>query len=238
MRGVSWRHVPFHEEGRSGRAGGCAPRPRRADARPRAARRARHAAPAAVPGADGAARRRDGLLLGRRARLLAGRRRLHDGGRLRGRLHAEPDVRGGRAAAAPATPRPCSSSSTRRRSRYDEHPAPLLGEPRPDAGHAPGQRRRHAVPLGDLLGERRAARRPPRRRATCTRQELASAGYGEITTEIARGRAVLLRRGLPPAVPREEPERLLRARRHRRRLPGRAYRRAESFLLIATAFSS
>ena len=37
-----------------------------------------------------------------------------------------------------------------------------------------------------------------------------------------RGGAVLLRRGLPPAVPREEPERLLRARRHGRLLPGRA----------------
>ena len=36
--------------------------------------------------------------------------------------------------------------------------APLLGEPRPDAGHAPGQRHRHAVPLGDPLRERRAAR--------------------------------------------------------------------------------
>ena len=35
----------------------------------------------------------------------------------------------------------------------------LLGEPRPDAGHAPGQRHRHPVPLGDLLPrpEQRAA---------------------------------------------------------------------------------
>ena len=31
---------------------------------------------------------------------------------------------------------------------------------------------------------------------------------------------VLLRRGLPPAIPRQEPERLLRPRRHRRLLPG------------------
>ena len=36
------------------------------------------------------------------------------------------------------------------------------------------------------------------------------------------GRAVLLRRGLPPAVPREEPERLLRPWWHRRELSGRA----------------
>ena len=37
-----------------------------------------------------------------------------------------------------------------------------------------------------------------------------------------RGRAVLLRRGLPPAVPGQEPERLLRHRRDRRLLPDRA----------------
>ena len=41
-----------------------------------------------------------------------------------------------------------------------------------------------------------------------------------------RGGAVLLRRGLPPAVPRGEPERLLRARRHRRLVPDRHGRRA------------
>ena len=35
----------------------------------------------------------------------------------------------------------------------------VLGEPRSDAGHAPGQRRRHAVPLGHLLLRRRAAAR-------------------------------------------------------------------------------
>ena len=37
-----------------------------------------------------------------------------------------------------------------------------------------------------------------------------------------RGRPVLLRRGLPPAVPRREPERLLRPRRHGRLVPDRA----------------
>ena len=50
-------------------------------------------------------------------------------------------------------------------------PAPvLLGEPRPDPGHAPGQRRRHPVPVGDLLhlrgagdGRRRVARCVPGR---------------------------------------------------------------------------
>ncbi len=38
-------------------------------------------------------------------------------------------------------------------------------------------------------------------------------------------RRVLLRRGLPPAVPREEPQRLLRPRRHGRLLPDRPRRR-------------
>ena len=40
-------------------------------------------------------------------------------------------------------------------------------------------------------------------------------------------RAVLLRRAVPPAVPRQEPERLLRHRRHGRLLPGRRRRLAE-----------
>ena len=63
--------------------------------------------------------------------------------------------------------------------------AHLLGEPRPDAGHAPGQRRRHAVPLGHLrpLGARsaRAARGVAR---GVRRSGSREAGYGEITTEI------------------------------------------------------
>ena len=104
-----------------------------ADAGARAARGARDAAAAAVPGRHGAARRRDGLLLGRRAHLLAGRRRLHDRGRLRGRLHAEPDVRGG-------LQRPHRPHRGRaRRLRPGRHlargrPTPVLGGPRPDAG--------------------------------------------------------------------------------------------------------
>ena len=38
---------------------------------------------------------------------------------------------------------------------------------------------------GDLHVRRRAAARPPRRRATRTRSGCATAGYGAITTEIA-----------------------------------------------------
>ena len=40
--------------------------------------------------------------------------------------------------------------------------AHLLGGSRPHAGHASGQRRRHAVPLGDLLARRATARRGAR----------------------------------------------------------------------------
>ena len=61
------------------------------------------------------------------------------------------------AAAAPATPRSCWSPST----PPDELPgdaAPVLGGPRPDAGHAPGQRRRHPVPLAADVERRRPAR--------------------------------------------------------------------------------
>ena len=77
---------------------------------------------------------------------------------------------------------------------------------------------------GDLhLPPTRSSRRP-RRRATLYQDVLTAAGYGEITTEILPAPAVLLRRGLPPAVPGEEPGRLLRPRRHRRELPGRPRR--------------
>ena len=48
-------------------------------------------------------------------------------------------------------------------------------------------------------------------------KRLAEAGYGAVTTEIAPLRRVLLRRGLPPAVPGQEPGRLLPGAGHRRR---------------------
>ena len=93
----------------------------------------------------------------------------------------------------------------------------VLGGPRPDPGHAPGQRRRHAVPQRDLhrpTTSQRARRRGDQ--GDVRRTALADAGYGEITTEIAPARRLLLRRAVPPAVPRQEPGRLLPAPRHRR----------------------
>ena len=50
---------------------------------------------------------------------------------------------------------------------------------------------------------------------------LRAAGHGPITTEVAPGRPVLLRRGLPPAVPPQGAQRLLRPEGHRRHLRDR-----------------
>ena len=81
------------------------------------------------------------------------RRRLHDGGRLRRRIHAEPDLRGGLLGAD----RPRRGGARRVRHRRDELPGDaegVLGGPRSHAGHAPGQRRRQPIPLGDPLAGR------------------------------------------------------------------------------------
>ncbi len=103
---------------------------------------------------------RHGLLLGRGAEVLGAAGRVHDRGRLRRRPHAEPDLRGG------VLGRTGHTEVGARRLRPEGRPlrgpaARLLGEPRPDAGHAAGQRRRHPVPLGESTStatpQRRAA---------------------------------------------------------------------------------
>ena len=106
------------------------------------------------------------------------------GRRLRRRLHAEPDL--SRGLLGPDRAR-------RSRARGFDPDAGLLraaaegvlGAPRPDAGHAPGQRRRDAVPVGDLLRRRRAAPRRGGLARCSTRPRCQRAGYGAITTEIA-----------------------------------------------------
>ena len=62
--------------------------------------------------------------------------------------------------------------------------ARLLGGPRSHAGDAPGQRRRHAVPVGDLHLRRRPASAAEASR-DAYEKVLRTAGYGAITTEIA-----------------------------------------------------
>ena len=200
------------------------PRPRAARARRRTMpvpdrhARARHADQAAVPRGHRDGRLRHGLLLGRRADVLAGRRRLHDRGRLRRRLHAEPDLRGGLL----GPHRPHRGRARRVRPGEDLATRRCCGS----SGRATTRPRACARATTSArstarrsTGTRRSSASAPRPRARCTRSGCSAAGHGEITTEIAEAGAVLLRRGLPPAVPREEPERLLRPRRHRRELP-------------------
>ena len=55
----------------------------------------------------------------------------------------------------------------------------VLGEPRPDAGHASGQRRRHAVPQRDLHVSTGAAACGRARRATMFQEQLRRSGYGD-----------------------------------------------------------
>ena len=93
----------------------------------------------------------------------------------------------------------------------------LLGKPRPDPGHAPGQRCRHAIPLRHLcrIAPSSAAPREASRKPLPAR-----AGQGRLRRDHDRDprrSAVLLRRGLSPAVSGKEPEWLLRTRRHRGR---------------------
>ena len=111
-----------------------------------------------VPGTRGR-RVRPRVLLGRRAQVLEDARRLHDRGRLCRRLDAEPDISGSVLGADRArrgrARRLRSGGRVVRRSAEG-----VLGEPRPDAGDAAGQRRRHAVSIGDLHVFRGAASRP------------------------------------------------------------------------------
>ena len=116
----------------------------------RAALRQRPPAQGPVSGRSGDRDLRPGLLLGRRAQVLAARRRrLRHRGRLRRRPHAEPDLRGG--LLGPHRPQRGGAGGLRSGSISLRAAAQdVLGEPRPDPGHAAGQRRRHAVPLRHL----------------------------------------------------------------------------------------
>ena len=143
------------------------------------------------------------LLLGRREGVLAAPRRGHHGRRLRRRLRRRTRPTRRPAPAGPATPRSSRSRTTRadlvRAAAQD-----LLGGPRPDPGHAPGQRHGHAVPLDHPRRPTPSSAPPAEASRDMYQERLTAAGYGAITTEITRAGRVLLRRGLPPAVPRQE----------------------------------
>ena len=125
-----------------------------------------------------------GCFWGRSANSGRRERRLRDRGRLRRRRDAEPDLRGD----LHRPHRPRGGRARRLRPGQDllrGSPQDLLGEPRPDPGHAAGQRRRHAVPLGDLCDDARAARRSAPLDRNAYGKALAAKGYGPISTEIA-----------------------------------------------------
>ena len=108
------------------------------------------------------------LLLGRGEDVLAAAGRMDHRGRLPGRLHAESHVPGG----VHGPDRPRRGGARRVRPIEDQLRAAaqgVLGEPRPDAGHAPGQRLGHPVPVGDLRPGPTPSAPPPRRRRRCTR---------------------------------------------------------------------
>src|SRR5258705_5772994 len=200
-------------------AGPGSSRARRDDAGPRPPFRQRSPALTAVSRRPRAGGVRHGLLLGRRTEVLAGAGCLFDGGRLRGRLYVECDLSRGvqrddwahRGRARRVRPK----SHVVRRDAEN-----LLGKPRPDTRDAPGERRRHAVPFGDLhLLARAAARR--RSVAPGVPGSAERCGLRAHHHRDCRRASVLLRGGLSPAVPREEPRRLLRPRRDGRHPSGR-----------------
>ncbi len=80
----------------------------------------------------------------------------------------------------------------------------FLGEPRPDAGHPPGQRRRHAVPLRHLRLRRPTSAPRPRHSREIYGKALAAKRLRRDHHRDPRRAGVLLRRGLSPAVPRQE----------------------------------
>ena len=117
---------------------------------------------------------------------------------------------------SPGTTRWCWWFSTREH-RVRRAAAPVLGGPRSDPGNAPGQRRRNPVSVRDLLLRRRPAIGGGSEPRGSTTGPAGSRPRRRHHGDRA-GTRLLLRRGLSPAVPGQEPGRLLRTRRLRRPL--------------------
>ena len=125
------------------------------------------------------------LLLGRRARLLEAPRRLHDGRRLHGRLHAEPNLRGGLQRAHRAhgggarRVRPRARSPTRRScASSGRTTTPLRACARATTSAPSTARRSTTTPTSNA--------RLAEASEIAYEEQLEGAGYGPITTEIAQ----------------------------------------------------
>ena len=158
--------------------------PDRADAGAGRALRESATARAAVPAGLELAMFGMGCFWGAERKFWEAPRRVLDRGRLRRRATRRTPPTRRCAAASPATTRSCWWCSIPSRSRYEELLQDVLGEPRPDPGHASGQRRRHAVPLGDLHLHGGAAAAAAEASRDAYQQALRARGYGAITTEI------------------------------------------------------
>ena len=125
------------------------------------------------------------------------------------------------AAGAPATPRSCSSCSTRRRSPYDEM-LRVFWE-----NHDPTQGMRQGNDIGTQYrsaiycygAEQLEAAEESR---VMFQAQLTKAGYGEITTEIVEAPTFYYAEDYHQQYLAKNPGGLLRHRRHRRELPDRA----------------
>ena len=165
-----------------------------------------------------------GCFWGAERELLAGRRRVHDRRRLRRRLSRRTRPTRRCARAGPATTRSCSSCSTPTVTRYDELLRVFWENHDPTQGMRQGndvgtQYRSGIYTFADAQREAAEASRD------AYQEQLTRRRLRRDHDRDRAGADVLLRRGLPPAVPGEEPGRLLRPRRHRRVLPRRRRRR-------------
>ena len=183
--------------------------------------------PIAGPWPDGHEDRglRPRLLLGRREGLLAAPGRRLDRRRLCRRLHAEPDLRGG--LLGPDRPRRGRAGRVRPDRISYEQLLKIFWE-----HHDPTQGMRQGNDVGSqyrsiISSPTTSSGRPPRPRRRCTRSSCRRRATARSRPRSSTPRRpVLLRRGLPPAVPRQEPARLLPGPLDRREAAGRLRRDA------------